>query len=655
MKKAIAIFLFIIAFSSINAEVLDAIIVNTGTRTNKLLSDAPVKTEVVTSKDIEDVHAKNVSEALQHIPGLLIKETHGKQGDGVWIQGLNSDRVLILIDGQSMTSPTDQTVDLSQLSVSDIERIEIIKGAASALYGSQAMGGIINIITKRPKTGFSAQTEAELGSYGYNKANNTPVSLLRFSSTYKDDKVLASFFMDYNHDSGVKLKDTYTYTLPEADKINLNGEIRFLGNTEFYIKPRIFLERTTKPYTSYIPGIGDREEEKIEDVQKYRLTLGSETKSANGDKLSTNVFAERYISDSKQDITKTSYVDQHREASIDLVQAEMQYDTDIMESQLVTFGLLARYQQLLQDSYQQSATTLTHTNEMGDGAKSHALEGYVQDDWFMLNELELIPGVRYQYDSDFGSYVSPKISMLYTPYQSGKKQLNIRTSFGNGYRAPSLKERFFIFDHSQLGYVVEGNPNLAPETSKSYQVSFEWIEENSFSTSVNFYYNDITNLIDTAINVLKSEVIPDYDVYDYQNIGKALTYGSEIEGSLYFLKYFTLNGGYTYLYAEDLETKKYLPNRAEHQFKALLRADMQKTQIQFLGTYESEQYSDYDNLYKSPEEWIVNASLTRHVTKLFDIYGGIDNLFNMYQDTSNENDLRTKHPRYVYLGARYKF
>jgi len=111
-------------------------VVITGTRTEKKLLEAPVRTEVVTREEIERTHARDLKEALEDVPGLLLRQTHGNQGQEVWMQGLDSARVLILLNGERLAAGSGSTIDLTQISAADIERIEIVKGATSALYGS---------------------------------------------------------------------------------------------------------------------------------------------------------------------------------------------------------------------------------------------------------------------------------------------------------------------------------------------------------------------------------------------------------------------------------------------------------------------------------------------------------------------------------------
>ena len=142
---------------------MDQVVV-TATRTEKALVDVPVRTEVVTRDQIERSHAQDLKQALEAVPGLMLKRIHGKSGYSVWLQGMDSDRVLVLLNGEPVSASTGSSVDLTQISATEIERIEIIKGASSALYGSAAMGGVINVISRRKEKPVSLSLTLDGGS-----------------------------------------------------------------------------------------------------------------------------------------------------------------------------------------------------------------------------------------------------------------------------------------------------------------------------------------------------------------------------------------------------------------------------------------------------------------------------------------------------------
>ncbi len=153
-----------LANSAMPSTVLDPIVV-TATRSNRALSDAPVKVDVISSKQIEDNHAHTLKEALELLPNVYLKQVHGKTGYEVSMQGFTGDQVLVLIDGLPITASTGSTVNLNQYMTMDIEQIEVVQGAASAQFGSAAMGGVINIITK-PINKTKAYVNTELATNG---------------------------------------------------------------------------------------------------------------------------------------------------------------------------------------------------------------------------------------------------------------------------------------------------------------------------------------------------------------------------------------------------------------------------------------------------------------------------------------------------------
>ena len=141
-------------------------VVVTGTRTERLSRESPVRTETVTADQIETLHARDLKEALQYLPGIQLREIHGKSGYEVWIQGLNADRVLVLVDGMPVSPTTGSSVDVTQLSLLEVEQVEVVKGATSALYGSAAMGGVVNIITRPIQKGVRGELALDGGTYG---------------------------------------------------------------------------------------------------------------------------------------------------------------------------------------------------------------------------------------------------------------------------------------------------------------------------------------------------------------------------------------------------------------------------------------------------------------------------------------------------------
>src|SRR5690606_23582549 len=151
--------------SAFAATALDQVVIS-ATRTERAVVDAPVRVEVVTAAELARTHARTLKEALENVVGLQLREIHGKSGYEAALQGLGGDQVLVLVDGLPISASTGSTVDVTQLALAEVERIEVIKGATSAQYGSAAMGGVINVITRPLAAGWRADVVLDGGSYG---------------------------------------------------------------------------------------------------------------------------------------------------------------------------------------------------------------------------------------------------------------------------------------------------------------------------------------------------------------------------------------------------------------------------------------------------------------------------------------------------------
>ncbi|GLQ70964.1 TonB-dependent receptor plug domain-containing protein [Vibrio penaeicida] len=347
-----------------------------------------------------------------------------------------------------------------------------------------------------------------------------------------------------------------------------------------------------------------------------------------------------------QDDLSTIYYDQTREAQSVTHQAEIQVDAPIGESQVLTVGLLSSVDTLEQKN--------NGTIEV-DKAKSQRHEFYVQDDIFITDNLELLPGFRVQNDADFGVKFTPKLNALYTPAHFNEKNLKIRAGVGSGYRVPNLKERFYEFDHSAIGYKVLGNKELTPESSVSYQLGAEWNLHQNVNAHINLFRNDIKDLIATDLNKEKSR--SDLKIYEYTNYQKVKTQG--VESALNFTLSQVLSGefAYNYLEARDLLTDTVIPDRPKHTYIASLNylIPLLKTEVSLSGKYQSSEFKDSDNTITSPAHTSADLKLNTEINNQFKIFFGINNLTDNVRNTpSNGLDNRPTKGRYFYAGLQIK-
>lgn len=640
-------------------------VVVTGTRTEKKLLEAPVRTEVVTREEIERTHSRDLKEALEDVPGLILREIHGKQGQAVWMQGFDSDRVLVLLNGERLTATTGSTVDLTQIGTAGIERIEIVKGATSALYGSEAMGGVINVITRQPTDPFSLTIEIDAGSYG-----NKNLDEAALNGRLGAARALADLSLKrprWNFKLASDLRRSEGFDLDKSNRMSIrtdgdeglrwNLDPRFAltppGGGEIFLSPRYYKEDKERLFSTRVPGLGQSPRKFSEEVDKWHITLGGKRPFEGGSRFSGTLAYERLSDISSQDILASPQLDQKRTAVIELSKGEVQWDLPMGERHLFTAGAVAGRETLTQEQTRDEASGIIQVQEITPGAERENYEGYLQDDLFLTPRIELLPGIRYQYDSEFGSFVAPKINLMV----KAASNVNLRLGYGKGYRVPNLRERFFFFDHSALGYQVLGNPDLMPESSDSFQAGVEVWREERFHGEVNLYRNQIKELIDARLNPEKSRQAG-LQIFEYQNVNRAVTQGAEIAASFSLGRHVAFNAGYTFLWAKDTDFDRWLLQRPRHQVKGGL--DLAHPEwgsgLSLRVVYESKSFVDEQNEVTSPGRTTLDVKVNQEVGRHTTLFAGVDNVTDVHRDPTRSgfDDLRPVIPRFIYAGVRVK-
>lgn len=630
-------------------------VVITGSRTEKLLSDSPVKIELVSRREIQLKNARDLKEAIKDVPGLSIKKIHGKAGYGAWMQGVDAKRVLVLIDGDPVSKSTNEVTDLTQIGVMNIEQIEILKGATSALYGSGAIGGVINIITHKPTTPFGYILKADLGSNGSQNTNgNTSAASTRSSAGWihaQNEVFDAQFNFDLRDTDGFTVdQDTWEREGPEGHKLNLQSEVGFSPNalSRYFASAAYYDENLDRNYTGSGPNFFDMK--KTEAMERMTYRTGSDWLLGNDGDLNIRYSYEEMDNATSQYNASNSLTVLKRSATHKTQKLSSQWNFPVADHVTRTLGLEYIVEDLDQSKWD---PTNGATPELGADRSEKVF--FFQDDMQVGERLSFLPGIRFQNDSDFGNYLAPKLNGRIELDDIGPSQHFIRFGVGRGYKAPSLKERFYTFDHSHLGYQVHGNPSLTPEYSDSFQLGWAIKQSGLFNLDINLFQNNLEDFIETRFN--RTEVDPDFGVvqiFEYTNITEAKTRGVELASSLHLSKSLNLNSGYTYLSATNKENGKRLPKRPRHQLKANLSYDTPDNPLalSFSMRWQSEEYFDLENQDQSPGYSVFDLSSEYRISDLVSLYAGIDNIGDKQRDFERIHDLRPDEGRYVYLGLR---
>lgn len=647
---SIALFTLVVVPAPVHAAgYLDELVI-TGTRSERTVLDTPVRTEVVTANEIEQTHARNLKEALINVPGLQLREIHGKPGYEVWMQGIDADRVLVLVDGMPMSATTGSAVDVSQLAVLDIERIEVVKGAVSAQYGSAAMGGVVNVITRGVNKGLKGVFSADAGTYGDQNPSGDKWDAARYSGraavSAGNKRWGVRVSGSSQHSDGIDPQpETWARPGDEYDRSDATVRVdwRPTGNSELSWSGSVFDEHSGSRFST-LPG-GTINQGKDEEVRRLRTQLSGDHRDGSGLRGHWALLHEQLNDDtSKYSVAGTF---DRREADISLSQASGHIESAVGEKHSVQFGVDLRRETL--EQYKDGVSELTSNEEFS--RKGYELWG--QDTWFALDNLEVVTGLRGQRDSDFGTHWAPKINAR-LGFEDGEGfDSFIRAGVGTGYRVPNLKERHYRFDHSQLGYIVNGNPQLDPESSVSYQLGFGGHFEKKVWVEVNGFFNDIDELVQTDIDQAATDARTDsVVVYRYSNIDQARTWGIESTAGWEIAEGWRISAGYTWTETEDVATGNDLNRRPSHQLQASVDGltGLSGLSWSLRARNQSSEYADAALDRKSAGYTSLDLKLNYRLLPELQLYAGVDNLTDSQRDFSDPDDFQPVAGRFLYTG-----
>jgi outer membrane receptor for ferrienterochelin and colicins len=521
-------------------------VVVTATRTKKILKDAPVITQIISEKDISDRGITNVREVLeQDIPGLEFQR--GGFGTDIKMQGLEAKNILILIDGERLAGENANNIDYSRINPENIEKIEIVKGASSALYGSQAMGGVINIITKKSRKRFEASVSSQWTQK--NETNYSTIAPDDPKYIYKDNLDLPN--LNFNASVGFnfnKISGRTDFSAKSFDAYRLYDKKQI---TKEFTDIDTVIHDTLNPLPTGISGYED-----YSINQKFNIRLNNKVKiKLNGsfyshneyDFVPDNVFQKyidynyggKIIYNIKKDLTLTAsfHYDSYKKYDFfeKLSEKELNYNNTIINPKLIFSGEISQnhlitgggelfFNSLLSDKFLQN-NLIEYSNITS--------VAFIQDDYNLSDKWNFIAGIRGDFHSEFGSHFSPKISAMYK-----LKTLIFRANYANGFRSPSLKELYMDWDIAW--FTIKGDENLQPETNNYFSASVEFTKS-FINTSATVYYNNLKNKID---GVWKEN----QTVYQYVNVSEAELSGVELLAKIKLPMNFMLGGGYSFLH-----------------------------------------------------------------------------------------------------------
>ncbi len=526
----------------------DSVVV-TATRTERKLSNLTVPVTIINAKTIQQNGSIRLTDILKEQTGLNLTSGFGA---GVQLQGLNPDYTIILINGEPLVGRTAGVLDLNRISLGNIKKIEIVKGPSSSLYGSEAMAGVINIITDA-SVGSPITMGLRYGTYHTidanleTKLNTKQVQYQGFYNSYSTD----GYSIRPNSNSRVTTPiDRYATT--QQLKWSPSSNTSLLLNTRF-TKEKIQNEIAVANNGVTIYSIGK------EDINDLNLSATLNHRFSKALKTSVRTYSTTY--DAVQNLLMINGLPYRDVLNHNFKRIENQTDWDVRKNLQVVIGFGAVWEGVKSSRY--DSEKLRKQNEIQ--------YAFTQWEWKPLEKLTLIGGVRFDKNTQFASAFSPKLSMLYKL----NTQHQFRFSIGQGFKAPDFRQLFLDFTNAAAGsYSVFGSaqaqqviakldalgqignlfPNyyllkaLKPEYSNGLHFTWDWKINTQSSISVQLFRNDIKNLIESQ---QVGTYISGAQIYSYLNIGRAFTTGFELEGQHKINTNWTLSGGYQYLQTGD--------------------------------------------------------------------------------------------------------
>lgn len=600
-------------------------VVVTGTRTPKFLKDTPIQTRVITSREIEKTDATNIQDLLQQeLPGVEFSYAMNQQTH-LNFSGFGGQGVLFLIDGERLAGETMDDVDFTRLNMDNVERIEIVKGAASALYGSNATGGVINIITKKTDKPWTLNVNGRLARhdeqrYGASFGLNGKRLGNMFTANYTDvdnfdvhsaaDPVTRIISTVYG-DRTLNLKDQLVWS--PSRNVEIGGRVGY------------FFRQTTRT---------------AEQPERYRDFSGGlriDWTLSDHDMLQANYAFDQYDKSDYQKLRKLDIRDYSNVRNT----FRLLYNHTFGCGDILTAGADFMHDYLF------------NTNLDNSERKQDSFDFFMQYDWRISQKLEAVGAVRYDYFSDGGeSRLTPKLNLCYKPVRN----LSLRAGYGMGFRAPTLKEKYYDFDMAGI-WIVEGNAALKSEISHNLNLSAEYVKGH-YNLTASAYYNKVENKLATGAPYFRtpSDKLP---YLPYTNLDGYSVYGGEIGVQARWDN--GMSARFTYAYTkEELPTDKqgnavnnqYIPARRhslnvrydyDRQFSARYGISAGISGRLLSGT-ENEEYRNYYDVSQGtvrvsyPAYTMWKLSLVQRIGKAVKLTTALDNLFNY-------------RPKYYYLNS----
>ncbi|WP_187993429.1 TonB-dependent receptor domain-containing protein [Vibrio harveyi] len=642
----------------------DEQLVVTATRTQMELKDAPASMSVITAEDIENDPGITLADIVSNATSVESDFDSTRAGrQQISIRGMDSKYTLIMVNGRRMSSASaivrGNDFDLSAIPMDSIERVEIIRGPMSALYGSDGMGGTINIITKSPDNDWSSQLSLDNTSPNDGNGGQEYTVGLTTSGALIEDTLFARFSASQTSRNAWQpysgSKEGTTQDREQVTALEDRDSLALFGTLSWHLTDNQFIDLDL--------GYSDDERFSIAEAPTKIMDPSEARVKRNSQALSHTGFwswGDTQVRYSRENVENIEAANDGADSIEELTQIfEASATTYFGESHTVTFGV----------DYQLSE--LNNPENLSNGkADAYQAALYAQEQWEMTDTLTATIGGRLDKHEQFGEEFSPRVYLVHQTTDD----LVLKGGVGKAFKAPTLTQNRsdFLLTSCKGACKLEGNEDLEAETSINYELSALYSNQR-FSLESTIFRNEIENLIERTdetfcrtgswsdadgycvdANGDKIEPLEDNQYKTYHNVSKAVIQGVELSGRVQLAEEWSMSGNYTYLDTEDKSTGEELSERYKHSAYARLNW----TPSQDLNLFASARYRGdrrIDAQLSQDAYTTMDLGTVYHVNDALRIRAGITNVTDERVSKELEEQGYVEAPRTYYVGMTADF
>ena len=646
-------------------------VVVTGTGTQHLLKDAPVQTEVISGKALQGYAGKSIEDILGGLTASFAFN-QDDMGSQMQLNGLGNSYILILIDGKRIHGDVGGQNELSLIDPHNIDKIEIVKGASSALYGSDAIAGVVNIITKKHRDeGVLLENTTRVGSYGDVRQHN--------GLSLRYGKVSSYTNFQLQHSDGWQ-NTSVEHTLPTEPPITDSRNKTVNRHTNWQVAERLayrpvqgwelYAEGSTYWKRIYrVSGHHPHYDVKTWDMEYHNASasVGGKWQRSKTDYISLDVDWNRHAY--YYYYTATTLVEDYDKSAgtpyypyFPYLPDQKELQSDQQRTMATLKGVFSLpYKNLLSAGVEYRYDWLNApTRVKGSKASDWTAAVYLQDEFNLVPNVNITAGLRFNLNEEFGAKFTPKVSAMWKPASAWR----LRATWSQGFKTPAIRELFYRYVRQMSGtYLYLGNKDLKPQSSNYFSVSGEY-SHSGLNITVTGYYNKVKDMI--ALVTIPNYQAPDEYIiqYDptktrqYQNIEDAKTMGVDVNVR-YNWREFAFGLGYSYLNTDanqydtnhDKMRKVTIDGTAHHKGNLFATWGHRfnsnyQLGIGLYGRMSSTRYYQDDGNGKGYHTWRISTThdLGHSRTMSYRIEAGVDNIFNYCDRTPHGLHLGTTTP-----------